>query len=237
MINLYSYFPELSAEQLFTACSSYFDANRHYHNIDHILHMLNLYDEHKDKLFAKDDRKAYLLRYAILYHDVVYNVDSSENEISSALLFLADTNTSKMTAKADPNEVLLSKLGAKFGMPAPAQVKKSLFTQKEKDFVYRMIMVTSDHIGQREFYKGSEDEKYAGFMADLDLASIGADWETFQTNNANLYNENNTSENSSSRNFLMNDFLERLQEGQIFVLLTDYEKVAKDNLEKYFNGE
>lgn len=61
--------------------SAYTDSQRHYHNLEHILAMLELCDVN---IFDPDQRL--LLNLAAWFHDVVYNPHASDNEEQSALL-------------------------------------------------------------------------------------------------------------------------------------------------------
>jgi len=62
----------------------YTGKNRHYHNIDHIAHMVNLWELFYDKLTYPDE-----IFMAIIYHDIVYSSRGKDNEEKSADLFMA----------------------------------------------------------------------------------------------------------------------------------------------------
>jgi predicted metal-dependent HD superfamily phosphohydrolase len=54
---------------------------RHYHNLQHITELLQLADQYDQFLQHKD-----LVRFAIFYHDILYNVLRKDNEPRSAVL-------------------------------------------------------------------------------------------------------------------------------------------------------
>jgi len=59
----------------------YNSPNRHYHNLDHIQELLQLAAENQEKFSRYDE-----IRFAIFYHDAVYDVNSTHNEEKSAQL-------------------------------------------------------------------------------------------------------------------------------------------------------
>jgi len=61
----------------------YTGKNRHYHNIDHIFHMVGLWKVNLG-LFKNPDA----IFFAIIYHDVVYNSKVKDNEGKSAKFFV-----------------------------------------------------------------------------------------------------------------------------------------------------
>lgn len=64
---------------------AYTGADRHYHDIRHIAAMLQLLDEHAPPAMDKLP-----LRWAVLYHDAVYNARAKDNEAASAALMTKD---------------------------------------------------------------------------------------------------------------------------------------------------
>ena len=62
-------------------CTFYNSSNRHYHNLAHILDMLDNTEEiiHKDKIFDKP-----ILQTAIIFHDVIMVENSGQSETASA---------------------------------------------------------------------------------------------------------------------------------------------------------
>ncbi|CAN5321907.1 hypothetical protein BH09BAC1_BH09BAC1_21560 [soil metagenome] len=60
---------------------AYISSGRHYHNLDHIENLLAFIDQYEAQLFDPD-----ALRLAIWFHDAVYNVFKSNNEVQSAEL-------------------------------------------------------------------------------------------------------------------------------------------------------
>lgn len=59
----------------------YTDSNRHYHNLAHILNLLNLLDEYKTNV-----ERPLLFELSIWYHDAIYNAKAKDNELQSAIL-------------------------------------------------------------------------------------------------------------------------------------------------------
>jgi len=55
------------------------EAHRFYHNLTHLYNLIQLVDRYEVDIFAPD-----LLRWAVFYHDFVYNVGSTSNESDSA---------------------------------------------------------------------------------------------------------------------------------------------------------
>lgn len=77
-------FAELAYKKVF---DKYTNKNRHYHTLDHIARMLDALDEFtstREFLYDKD-----ILELAIWFHDVIYNPEMPDNELSSAL-FMED---------------------------------------------------------------------------------------------------------------------------------------------------
>lgn len=60
----------------------YSSKNRHYHNLNHIIHMSELWKRYKDSF--EFPNFAFI---AIVYHDIIYNVNSFNNENKSAEYF------------------------------------------------------------------------------------------------------------------------------------------------------
>ncbi len=80
--------------------AAYTEPHRKYHDINHIHYMLNVLDEIKDQIFIfkglrdKWNHPDFLAVYwAILYHDIVYNVPDplKQNEIASAAMWVQDS--------------------------------------------------------------------------------------------------------------------------------------------------
>ncbi|MBK0404444.1 hypothetical protein I5M27_15705 [Adhaeribacter sp. BT258] len=59
----------------------YSSPDRHYHNLDHIQELLQLAAENRDKFSLYDE-----IRFAIFYHDAIYDPNSTNNEEKSAHL-------------------------------------------------------------------------------------------------------------------------------------------------------
>ncbi|WP_240321128.1 hypothetical protein [Kordia sp. SMS9] len=57
----------------------YGEEKRHYHNLNHISHMLHLAENDQKDLIDYD-----ILQFAIWYHDIVYRATKSNNELKSA---------------------------------------------------------------------------------------------------------------------------------------------------------
>src|SRR3954469_16205974 len=57
----------------------YSGQHRHYHNLNHIAHLFTLLDKYIDKI-----ENPAVIGFAILYHDVVYDTYSEDNEEQSA---------------------------------------------------------------------------------------------------------------------------------------------------------
>jgi predicted metal-dependent HD superfamily phosphohydrolase len=71
----------------------YYSPGRYYHTLDHIQYLLELAEQHKESVSRYDE-----LLFAIFYHDVIYDVNSSRNEEKSAqhaILSLEDFNLSR----------------------------------------------------------------------------------------------------------------------------------------------
>jgi len=59
----------------------YTSSRRHYHNLVHLNHLLQLSQQYQAQLRDKD-----LVDFAIFYHDIIYNVLRKDNEERSAIL-------------------------------------------------------------------------------------------------------------------------------------------------------
>jgi predicted metal-dependent HD superfamily phosphohydrolase len=59
----------------------YTNSNRHYHNLVHILNILNLLDEYKTSI-----EQPLLFELSVWYHDAIYNAKAKDNELQSAHL-------------------------------------------------------------------------------------------------------------------------------------------------------
>lgn len=75
----------LAAERADRLCIAYTGADRHYHDITHIAAMLRLLDTH-----APSHPDWVAIRWAILYHDVVYDPRRKDNEAESAAAMARD---------------------------------------------------------------------------------------------------------------------------------------------------
>lgn len=76
--------------------SAYTAANRHYHNLNHLTHLISQYLEHQNNV---EDQDAFL--FAIFYHDVVYDVKKQNNEEKSA-----EVAVERMMALEVPREII-----------------------------------------------------------------------------------------------------------------------------------
>ena len=65
----------------------YIEPHRHYHNLQHLAHMLQKLEEAVQAMGKPDQQERAALLLALLYHDAVYNPNKSDNEERSALLF------------------------------------------------------------------------------------------------------------------------------------------------------
>lgn len=77
--------PSVAAARRDALIAVYGGADRHYHDIHHIAAMLALLDNHAP---AHTDTAA--LRWAILYHDAVYDPRAMDNEAASAAMAVRD---------------------------------------------------------------------------------------------------------------------------------------------------
>lgn len=59
----------------------YNDSKRHYHNLQHLANLFALFDEYQSKLTEPQ-----IVRWAIWYHDIIYNAKGKDNEAKSAQL-------------------------------------------------------------------------------------------------------------------------------------------------------
>jgi len=62
--------------------TSYASKSRHYHNLEHLEHMLSELDKVKPQVKNLDT-----LLFTVFYHDIVYKATKNDNEHQSALLF------------------------------------------------------------------------------------------------------------------------------------------------------
>lgn len=82
LIGKYSVNEEYNLECWNEIQKKYSSKFRHYHNLEHLEHMLNELDEVRSQVKDLDT-----LLFAIFYHDIVYKPTKSDNEHQSALLF------------------------------------------------------------------------------------------------------------------------------------------------------
>ncbi|MEL7220930.1 MAG: hypothetical protein AAGJ93_06395 [Bacteroidota bacterium] len=61
--------------------NKYGEANRHYHNLDHLSALFASFDQYKTEL-----AEPLVVACAIWYHDIVYNAKRNDNEAQSALV-------------------------------------------------------------------------------------------------------------------------------------------------------
>lgn len=73
--------PSIKSNYLNQLFSHYNSSNRHYHNLLHIEALLKLSENYKDQLSA-----AGTIRFAVWYHDAIYNASLNNNEEKSAEL-------------------------------------------------------------------------------------------------------------------------------------------------------
>lgn len=71
-----------------SALANYADGNRFYHNFKHIGLMIDGLERHY--FLSKESYTYMTLKYAILYHDVIYNANYNDNEFLSAKAALDD---------------------------------------------------------------------------------------------------------------------------------------------------
>lgn len=77
--------------ELISKVKPYYDANnRFYHNWDHIQQGLDFIAEYEDQLFGDRLSKSNIERLVLawIFHDVVYNINNTDNEYQSGLLAL-----------------------------------------------------------------------------------------------------------------------------------------------------
>ena len=60
---------------------AYIGPSRHYHNLQHLQNLFNLFDQYKDQLQEPD-----VVSWTIWYHDIIYNAKRKDNELRSAEL-------------------------------------------------------------------------------------------------------------------------------------------------------
>ena len=66
----------------------YCEAHRHYHTLQHIAELLILTEEWEDKL-----QNPSIVRWAVFYHDIIYDATSTHNEEDSAELWAREAST------------------------------------------------------------------------------------------------------------------------------------------------
>ncbi|GAB4336060.1 MAG: hypothetical protein OHK0038_14170 [Flammeovirgaceae bacterium] len=81
LIQKYSKDEELTSQIFEEIVSYYSEKHRAYHNLGHIESLLNLAKQYQNLLEKVDN-----VRFAIWFHDIIYQPSSSENEENSALL-------------------------------------------------------------------------------------------------------------------------------------------------------
>jgi len=108
--------------------AAYSDPVRHYHNLSHVLALLDLLDSHRNKI---DDPIS--LELAIWFHDVVYDPRASDNEERSIELFHEYAEDSDLpTQQVDSISALIR---ATIMHLLPANVS-SIVTPSENDLRY-----------------------------------------------------------------------------------------------------
>jgi predicted metal-dependent HD superfamily phosphohydrolase len=76
--------PEDKAEEIYDRLyCEYNDWNRHYHNLSHILSLINLREKYADKII-----RIHQFDLAIWFHDSIYDAKKKDNEVQSADLFI-----------------------------------------------------------------------------------------------------------------------------------------------------
>ena len=79
--DLFEFGIDLADESIAFLDQKYSEPRRHYHNWDHIEHCLKMYDEVS---YLLNDPLA--VKTALIYHDVIYDIGSADNEDKSAEL-------------------------------------------------------------------------------------------------------------------------------------------------------
>jgi len=98
----------------------YESKTRHYHNLSHILELLQFFHEFENKIIEKD-----IVLFAIFYHDIIYDVKKNNNEEKSAEI-----------AKKRMNELNFSteKINLCYGYIIATKLHK--IEQKDSDLAY-----------------------------------------------------------------------------------------------------
>ena len=147
----------------------YNQSNRYYHNLDHIGEMLKFVEPYENSL----SRNEFIaLNLAIIFHDVVYNIHSKDNEEKSYELFL-DFITNHNIIFFNPH-----------------------INQKDKEeiipLVKGMIMATKDHI--------MTDHVLNNIIINADLDRFNRPFHIFWQHNLDILKEYNTIEWSIVKN-------------------------------------
>ena len=161
---------ELRKNQLMKlVINGYSAPGRHYHNLSHILHCLNMFFELlpcKELSRWKIEEKTAML-LAILFHDIVYNPLSSTNEEESV----------KTMRKAEMD------LGLGRWTATGAQWNAA------SDF----IMATKNHHERFATYRHNSNDSMLtaamGFFLDIDMSILGSKWEDYSRYASNVRKE------------------------------------------------
>jgi predicted metal-dependent HD superfamily phosphohydrolase len=111
------------AENTYSAVvKAYSQKNRHYHNLDHIADLLAQADKKKNELQTIDN-----VRFAIIFHDVIYKSTAKDNEEQSAIFAQKTLEKIEGLAPAQTQKIVQYILATKQHLPSVADTDLQFF--------------------------------------------------------------------------------------------------------------
>ena len=78
-------YPSVNDTVLLVIYKKYINSSRHYHNIDHIISMLEIVEDKYLDQFTKDE--IFIIKTSIIFHDVIYDPLSKKDDITESIKY------------------------------------------------------------------------------------------------------------------------------------------------------
>lgn len=192
----------LLTKQLLDVVEGYYsEPHREYHSIEHIHYMLKHFDNFKKKTNIIDEKEEIALEIAIIFHDVIYNPLSKENEYKSA----------------------------KFALDYIKNNHKNLFpkyTIEEvgyiSNLVYKLIISTKTPFSPERFIEINNSDRMEAFciklIHDLDFHSLSENYKNFKKRMKQTRMEYITYYNATTNEEPLEDNLNIINKQKLFFL-------------------
>lgn len=187
---------------------AYQNNTRYYHTLEHVMMLLSMLENNIDK----KSETFFLLKYAILFHDAVYQHDVKASEITNSLPFEEDEY---------PDEILSSFIAREC----------STVSWNDKNYIEKIIRDT--------LYDGSPITTFhSNYMRFLDLSILGKPWviyEDYMNNIRKEYRQYSDIEYKEGRINVLKKLINSFKDGTIYDMnctSRNYSDKAIENMTK-----